>query len=778
MSTRHSSPASESNNENNNVTSNKRTDLFLPTGRTSTILTLEHTNHNATIENTNLTSSSMYDIMSSLTGRTSNTSLTFEHTNKTRVSTTATTTPSEHVEVIENASTSTTTTTTMEESAADANYTVANSMTATNIQLLLDMETQKDPGKSGRTNFLRASTSMGRSFTASQSVRNGWTAEPAWFSALFICFAMGISFLIRVRRRYKVDSVEGASAVGGRHFGRSVVQASNFIWHTLFMRCIGGLVRRVTSYLPCCKRAACAIYNSVTYLYREVWLAFNLHKEIFEPLRQDLTSRRFWTIVSMAAVYGYWMSTREGCDGFGCPLIPEAVFKYVDPGADRFVSWNEQAANIWYHLLSDFQTFEVLKHMPVLGEGYAALSEAGVHPETLPNVSSELFFNVSAPHSQSQLSQRRSLYLTVLSIQWFLMVSSNFIWYSLFTKCLGKLPCFKRAPRESQASIDACADNKKHKKMSHIHYLFLFYHACHHMFIFWLVNLAVINGWIWNAANDSGMNWELWTMWTSWLIVFVNITAIVKYAMNTGYNIEGCLLETAKTVMPVLDNDLMLMKEFVFAGVCFMKANTAEANFFLTVFQVKWFAFTAGALTMFLSLDLFSYRKSRILRTWARAHWPIVLAAEESSRSSKMCQKTGSIEVWKHKWWINCTWSLKQSMSLSSLAKQIQVVKQNCPQAVIEVAYGMVFGFEGFVLMALFLSFAKVISTNVLRQALWGRIFSMPSKNLKDDSDHERTSVDRETRAMGENFFARLPTPLTSVIDIPQAIELKTASVM
>merc|ERR1712050_602780 len=103
--------------------------------------------------------------------------------------------------------------------------------------------------------------------------------------------------------------------------------------------------------------------------------------------------------------------------------------------------------------------------------------------------------------------------------------------------------------------------------------LFVFYHLSHHLFLFYLINIAVSNGYL---STASGFDWEFWSLWLSWIFFWTNGTAFIKYSWNywsKADNLESPYLSIILMFVPGIGNDIQLAKEFVFSGFCFAKAS-------------------------------------------------------------------------------------------------------------------------------------------------------------------------------------------------------------
>ena len=95
---------------------------------------------------------------------------------------------------------------------------------------------------------------------------------------------------------------------------------------------------------------------------------------------------------------------------------------------------------------------------------------------------------------------------------------------------------------------------------SAIRNLFIGSHLIHNCYLFLLANAAVAYSFV---DHKTGADLEILDSWTNWLLGVVNITAVVKYWLNRGTQLEDSTVDVAMCLIPGFGHDVHLAKDLV-----------------------------------------------------------------------------------------------------------------------------------------------------------------------------------------------------------------------
>eukprot|EP00927_Polykrikos_kofoidii_P076839 TRINITY_DN73866_c0_g1_i1.p1 TRINITY_DN73866_c0_g1~~TRINITY_DN73866_c0_g1_i1.p1 ORF type:complete len:976 (+),score=144.76 TRINITY_DN73866_c0_g1_i1:54-2930(+) len=409
----------------------------------------------------------------------------------------------------------------------------------------------------------------------------------------------------------------------------------------------------------------------------------------------DLLHMRTLFAIALSIALSFMLVMRK-CDRSYdklCPVMPEIVLKYCVPSAEFMRWWSNTSLKWWFWGLTPLRyflrglTYIGFGHLPFVGTMISVLGTLKTVPPLYPtwHYDEALDKSVSPDLDPNKPNEREPFFLAIIMTQVLLMGFSATFWQMLFTKI---------APKFLPDSF--ITKEKTLTQPRYIHTLFILYHASHHLLLFFLMNFAIVHRFM---SGSSGFNWELWVVWSSIVLIVMNITAFGKYVSAIGFQFKSSTFEVMMVMMPVIGNDFNLAKEFIFSGVCFMSAQREN----LPQWQAVC-ANTLGFVTLVLSLMLFKdvIESPTTLENFIRAHWPIVMAVPPTgfkNVSNKISFFTVLIDQ-------------------SNFAKSVQAEKQSLPQGICELIYGAIFGFEGFVIVAITSTVGKVIFIRVARSRL------------------------------------------------------------
>jgi len=169
-------------------------------------------------------------------------------------------------------------------------------------------------------------------------------------------------------------------------------------------------------------------------------------------------------------------------------------------------------------------------------------------------------------------------------------------------------------------------------------WLFIAYHFTHNFFLYWLVNVSVVCGFM---SHDAGLDWEVWSLWVDWLIAFLNTTALIKYWANRCSKLRHSMADVLMLVVPGFGNDIHLAKDWIFIGLCFQEAISNHS----TLKQYfAYFLAIASILSLFLPLPE-HLKSEEDAQSFISSHWPIIMALPAVDKVEEVKAKPRPIET-------------------------------------------------------------------------------------------------------------------------------------
>jgi len=401
----------------------------------------------------------------------------------------------------------------------------------------------------------------------------------------------------------------------------------------------------------------------------------------------DLSSRRTLLMLLAASALGAALTARGNCEGaVNCPIVPWSWYEVLAPAPQSLHQLFESRAETWFAVFHP--VLLLFAEIPVIGKVFDITEVPHVLPVWTPDAHEPSHVHERPhehePHS-SQQTKRMTFWLMVLFAKLCFLVLSTSVWYGIF---IVAWPWKRQMRKQDEEGLE-----KSHSMLLR---LFYGYHVTHHLFLLFVINVALVGGYV---ALGFGLDWEGYDLWVDCVIAVLNVTSCVTYVKNRGKPLANPVVSVALTLMPGIGSDIMLVKEFVFAATCFAVAQIEKQVDVPSTVRI-WLGNTLGLLTILLSLCLFQdmMKDTGALRGFLQSHWPMALA-----------QRRDGLGFFSTPWW--CMQALQQT----TIAKSIQAEKQNLPQLFVELLFVVAFGLHKFAIFALCSTVGKLLVIRVGR---------------------------------------------------------------
>jgi len=330
--------------------------------------------------------------------------------------------------------------------------------------------------------------------------------------------------------------------------------------------------------------------------------------------------------------------------------------------------------NFWFHLSMPIRHLArhlPLSYMPPVVSRLAKMKQA---PCALPVWNDEhQMQNTTKSAMLACERDREALWGPVLLALWLSMPAIPFFFYMVFIRCKRQRRVYVGQPWSIKALIP----------------IFVMYHIVHNMILCVITVVAVVYGYMTQGFN---WDWELWNVWLTWLMSVVSVTSFIRYCNNRGVILDFPIAGILTLLLPGIGNDVHLAKDWLFIGFCLQKCLCpawgldAYVAGLLGIFSV---------MLVFLPLTLsFSYpEESHAAATYIESHWPTMMATPAVPVPSKDWQE----------------WCMAKLIPQVSYSKQLSAQANDLPQAVLEVMFGLYFGFTYSLIGLLLVSVAKPV---------------------------------------------------------------------
>lgn len=293
--------------------------------------------------------------------------------------------------------------------------------------------------------------------------------------------------------------------------------------------------------------------------------------------------------------------------------------------------------------------------------------------------------------SKQEVMTRNHFWIYIGAIHAAALPLSSFVWHTLLIR-IPRMCGLKREHIQSNAAVAP----KKGLKV-----LFLLYIGNHHLFCFVLVNSALSGGFL---SAKVGFDWEYWDFWYQMLLIALNLSIVVKYVANIGFDLPLSVVDVAMSIVPAMGNDIHCIKDWVFIGLCFQKGSCDPS----ACGRIAGYSIGAGSiLSMFLPYPGL-LTDPDLGHAFMQAHWATVAIKP----AAPAIANTGERSDWKD-------YAIRKAVVQSSSGKKVIAEESHLPQGIFEIAFAHCFGFSSFVFVALAMSFIKLFFIRLVREFLF-----------------------------------------------------------